>query len=204
MKISQKGKLGKIYILRNSALKDGILKIGLTERESEIRANEISSTTGVPLQYEVLYEDEVLDAIVAERLIHQKLGKYRLNPRREFFKLPPKLAVKTVFEVCMEINKIVTGQIADKIGIIINSKSLTEDQLRTLRQIILKEKGQKIKVFLILKSKNSTTVISLPETYNVNISTQLLGEIKHISFVEDVIWKATPTTLANHSLKKTE
>jgi len=202
--ISKKGRLAKIYVLRNSALKDGIVKIGLTERESEIRAGEISSVTGVPLPYEVLFENEVLDAKLAEKLIHKKLEQYRVNQKREFFKLPLKLAVKTVFEVCSEINNLVSGQVADKLGIVINALALTEEQLQNLRKIILSSGGKKTEVFLILRSRTSSTVLSLPETQNINISTEMIAEIKNIPFVEDVIWKATATSLANHTVKRTE
>jgi hypothetical protein len=75
MNKDKKGTLGKIYILRNSAFKDGVVKIGLTERNSEIRSNEISSATGVPIQFEVLFEDDVLDVKMAEKKINQRLEK---------------------------------------------------------------------------------------------------------------------------------
>jgi hypothetical protein len=199
MNKDKKGTLGKIYILRNSAFKDGVVKIGLTERNSEIRSNEISSATGVPIQFEVLFEDDVLDVKMAEKKIHQRLEKYRVNPKREFFKLPLKLAVKTVFDVCFEVNNEIANGVAEKIGIIINSP-VTEEQLKNLKSILEANQGPKIKVYLLLQNTRSTTVISLPDTSNISISAGMISKIKEIPFVKEVIWKATSKSLANNTI----
>ena len=66
------------------------MKIGRTSRVSEARAKEISVGTGVPLEFEVLYEEDVFDCIQAEKIIHKILRTERINAKREFFRLPLK------------------------------------------------------------------------------------------------------------------
>lgn len=85
---------GYIYILRNPLHKDALVKIGFTRTSSELRASALSKSTGVPYEYEVIYEEEVIDCELAERIIHERLHLYRVNPRREFFLLPLKDAGK--------------------------------------------------------------------------------------------------------------
>ena len=97
-------KPGLIYILRNSALKSSLVKVGMTTRSSERRAWELSGATGVPARFEVLYEEEVADCELAERLIHRELESFRLRRDREFFDVPLKVAVTSVFQVCLRVN----------------------------------------------------------------------------------------------------
>jgi hypothetical protein len=136
---------------------------------------------------------------MAEKKIHQRLEKYRVNPKREFFKLPLKLAVKTVFDVCFEVNNEIANGVAEKIGIIINSP-VTEEQLKNLKSILEANQGPKIKVYLLLQNTRSTTVISLPDTSNISISAGMISKIKEIPFVKEVIWKATSKSLANNTI----
>ena len=90
---------GTVYILTNDAM-PGQLKIGMTTRDPHERARELSRGTGVALPFVVVYSAKVPDALAAEKLIHQRLHRFRTNRRREFFELPLKDAVK-------ELNKIV-------------------------------------------------------------------------------------------------
>lgn len=79
---------GYIYVLRSAAHEKDIFKVGLTTRLSEVRSNELSRNTGSPDKFLVVQEWEVSDCKVAEKLIHERLEKYRINPKREFFKAP--------------------------------------------------------------------------------------------------------------------
>lgn len=82
---------GKIYALLNPSM-PGLVKIGKTTRNSELRADELH-TTGVPTPFIVLYEVNVDDCDEAERLMHETLAVFRLSDRREFFRVAPKVAV---------------------------------------------------------------------------------------------------------------
>ncbi len=86
---------GYIYVLINPSMK-GIIKIGKTIRSSEKRAGELSNHTGVALNFYVAFEEFVSDCDVAEKIIHLVLQNYRVNPSREFFKIPLKKAIETI------------------------------------------------------------------------------------------------------------
>ncbi|WP_406133845.1 GIY-YIG nuclease family protein [Streptomyces zaomyceticus] len=90
---------GVIYILANSHI-PGLLKIGRTARESNERAREISRGTGVPAEYEVIYDQVVSDAGAAEKELHSLLRANRVNPQREFFRLSIREAIRHVQEIC--------------------------------------------------------------------------------------------------------
>ncbi len=88
---------GFVYILVNPSL-EGLVKIGHTSRTVEQRCAELSAATGVPTPFIAVYEEEVNDAPLVERMIHQQLGEmgFRPNSNREFFSAPVKHAVKVI------------------------------------------------------------------------------------------------------------
>ena len=93
---------GIIYIVRSASHNIDIYKVGLTHREVNIRAKELGSTTGVPLPFEVLASWEVGNCGEIEKEIHFRLRKYRINNRREFFRVSLSTIVKTIGEVISE------------------------------------------------------------------------------------------------------
>jgi len=90
---------GFIYVMRCAAHGKDIFKVGLTRRNSDIRSQELSRSTSSPDQFLVVAEWEVSDCVLAERLIHERLNKYRFNPGREFFQISCKIIFQTVYEV---------------------------------------------------------------------------------------------------------
>jgi len=89
---------GSIYILENPALRENMLKIGRTEGTPKKRAKQLF-TTGLPNEFIVSYEEDVPDCVLAEKLVHEKLDKYRYNPKRDFFVLSLQEAISAVQEV---------------------------------------------------------------------------------------------------------
>lgn len=77
---------GFIYCLSNESLKDDIFKIGLTKRNPIIRMNELFNTS-LPTEFKLELCKKVDDCVKIENVIHTLLSKYRINKRREFFKI---------------------------------------------------------------------------------------------------------------------
>lgn len=96
---------GTIYLMRCAAHEKDILKIGLTRRTSEIRAAELTRNTSSPDTFLVAHEWQVNDCVLAEKLIHEKLSKYRINPQREFFKVDYKIVFNYMDEIIGIVNK---------------------------------------------------------------------------------------------------
>jgi hypothetical protein len=79
---------GWLYVMRCPLMEDDIYKVGWSSRPPKIRAEELSTATGVPLAYIVVESWKVDRARQIETTAHQNLAEFRINPRREFFKAP--------------------------------------------------------------------------------------------------------------------
>lgn len=84
-----------IYVLTNEAMPN-IVKIGLTTDNVESRINQLSSSTSVPLPFECYFAAEVADCSKLEKTLHQLFAEYRINPKREFFKIDPEKVVLAI------------------------------------------------------------------------------------------------------------
>jgi hypothetical protein len=79
--------VGVLYVMRCLAMKDEVYKVGWTSNSAEQRARELSSATGVPASFAVVEGWQHPDPEALEKGVHAMLDPYRLNERREFFKL---------------------------------------------------------------------------------------------------------------------
>lgn len=87
-------------MLSNAAM-PGIVKIGMTRRNPEVRLKEINSATGVlPFALEAVVASR--NAKWTEREVHSRLSGKRVSDNREFFRLSPKDARKVVFAVARD------------------------------------------------------------------------------------------------------
>ena len=91
--------------MRNASHDINIFKIGLTTRNTKTRAKELSSSTGAPDKFLVAQEWRVADCAQAERAIHERLERYRVNDRREFFKIEYDVAVAAISEIVRSVNE---------------------------------------------------------------------------------------------------
>ena len=87
---------GVVYVQRSPALEPDLYKVGLTRRNAEVRAEELSSATGVPLPFGVLAKWSVGDCALVEKEVHRRLAVFRINPRREFFHVDLSAIVRTI------------------------------------------------------------------------------------------------------------
>jgi hypothetical protein len=91
--------VGYIYIMRSLAHGRHVYKIGFTDRNPEDRSDDLSATSGQPDYFIVVQSWEVFDAHRVEQAIHRQLSQFRLNPRREFFKVKFERARETIEEI---------------------------------------------------------------------------------------------------------
>ncbi|MCV2873232.1 GIY-YIG nuclease family protein [Defluviimonas sp. WL0050] len=85
---------GWLYLLTNPAM-PALVKIGMTTRSPEERAQELAST-GVPMPFHVAAAWAVDDVRAAERDAHAALARYRVNDAREWFRLSVPAAIKAL------------------------------------------------------------------------------------------------------------
>lgn len=101
---------GYVYILINASLPKNYLKIGMTTRDPEIRAEELSNHSGVPGDYVVAYKKLINNCKLAEELVHRKLEQSRLTSQRndrqrEFFILPLHKAISVIDGICQSMDE---------------------------------------------------------------------------------------------------
>ncbi|SDL36050.1 T5orf172 domain-containing protein [Salinimicrobium catena] len=94
---------GYIYIMRQPVHEENIFKVGLTKRTTEKRKRELSNTSS-PDKFFIINSYQTKDCIAAEKQIHEKLEKYRLTSRREFFRSDLRTIMETCEETVSEIN----------------------------------------------------------------------------------------------------
>jgi len=99
------GNKGFVYIMRNASHETNIFKVGLTKGSTKKRAKQLSSTTGSPDKFLIAHEFSTIDCVLAEKLIHNEIDEFRLNDRREFFRMDFKELLKIAGEIIEKINK---------------------------------------------------------------------------------------------------
>jgi len=79
-----------VYIMSNSSFPYDLLKIGWTRKHPIERANDLH-TSGIPTPF--IIENIILtyDGYALEKKIHNHIDSYRVNQKREFFKINPNI-----------------------------------------------------------------------------------------------------------------
>lgn len=93
--------VGWIYAFTNNHYSPQMYKVGKTARPPHLRLKELSSQTGVPCPFEVVYFVHVLDRKQAEHQVHQALFDFRVSESNEFFTAPLS-HVKRLFDQAAE------------------------------------------------------------------------------------------------------
>ncbi|KPP98455.1 MAG: T5orf172 domain-containing protein [Bacteroidetes bacterium HLUCCA01] len=78
-------KVGWLYVLRNRALSGSYLKVGMTSKFPYHRLAELSKSTSIPTDFELVYYVHVGHINHAEQYAHSVLADYRVSKRKEFF-----------------------------------------------------------------------------------------------------------------------
>ena len=79
---------GFVYCLSNRCM-PGIYKVGFTRGSPSLRERQLSSSTGVPAEFEVHWYAESEEADLLEAEIHKALNECRVSSSREFFRCCP-------------------------------------------------------------------------------------------------------------------
>lgn len=97
---NSKSNHGYVYILSNPSM-PGLLKIGMTRFDPTRRVQELSSATGVPTQFQLIYYREFHNCVAAELEIHSVLAAkgMRYNDQREFFSVDSVEAINTLLSL---------------------------------------------------------------------------------------------------------
>ena len=86
---------GFVYVLTNPSM-PGLVKIGHTTRASADRIAELSRSTGIPVAFELVFDNFVSHSAQIERRVHAALADYRVTSNREFFSVSTNVAIKAI------------------------------------------------------------------------------------------------------------
>jgi hypothetical protein len=86
--------MGYIYIFTNASYPE-LIKIGKTDRNPILRADQLSRQTGVVSKFDVFWYLKVPDCYLSEKMAHFKLAEFRHE--KEFFRISGPEAIETIF-----------------------------------------------------------------------------------------------------------
>lgn len=92
---------GYVYILTNPSFKDDWVKIGKSSRPVDVRSKELDNTA-VPLPFEIYATVKTVKYEVLEKNLHKtidRLSDLRIRQNREFFNIPPAMALDLIRDI---------------------------------------------------------------------------------------------------------
>lgn len=186
---------GYVYVLINPSIQ-GMLKIGMTHRDVNERIREISSATGVVMPFICIYKEHFNNCILAEKKIHELLRKYRVCNNREFFKVEPEIAIKTIIEyksgVIEEDNNIVNDtmdevKLEKKLQSSILNKKQLEKSLILMKKALIIARNEKIpsnnrlkkyeEAILLMQTKEICECLNISNSEYLNIMNEYIAMI---------------------------
>lgn len=102
--------VGWVYIMRNPAFRDPLLKIGKSSRPPMHRAAELGKETSAPEGFDVIFFIHASNYHMAEALAHRELRDFRKARNKEFFTAPLPLAVRTLDQIAAQLPVLVGPQ----------------------------------------------------------------------------------------------
>jgi len=104
---------GIVYVLTNPAM-PGLVKIGMTNKESvDARLKELFNTS-VPVPFECEYACKVTETAKVEKALHIAFHPYRIHTQREFFEINPEQAIAIL--QLLDKSKDITNEIVEEIN----------------------------------------------------------------------------------------
>ena len=97
---------GYVYILTNPSFREDWVKIGKSSRPVDVRSKELDNTA-VPLPFEIFATMKTVKYNEVEKLVHKtidRLTDLRIRQNREFFNVPPKMALDIFRDIAITID----------------------------------------------------------------------------------------------------
>jgi hypothetical protein len=169
--------VGYIYILSNPSM-PGLHKIGKTQRPPGVRAQELSESTGVPINFVLEFEVAVSDCDAAEREIHARMATLRISPDREFFRIALHEAVRVVSEVAAaytpEGGDVPSSGIG-RLELLDIARSVVLSRHDIIPQMYRERAVEKLHAVLVQRARNDSTAVALANEVLPGIVAALMG-----------------------------
>lgn len=173
---------GYIYVLQNKAFGANVIKIGLTKRNPDTRARELySGATGVPLPFDVAFAYSVVDCAVAEKSIHYNLRAFRLNNRREFFRMSVSVGASVAYRICREVNKERGAAEPERIFFPSMAKVIRSLTASNEEEVYEYRPVYQVQVELLRKSPPGTSILTVDQEARADILCNLLTKLNPVA-----------------------
>lgn len=106
---------GYVYILTNPSFREDWVKIGKSSRPVDVRSKELDNTA-VPLPFEIFATMQTRKFNEVEKLVHKtidRLTDLRIRQNREFFNVPPQVALDIFNDIAQTIDDAVVTEYRD-------------------------------------------------------------------------------------------
>ena len=100
------GEPGYVYILTNPSFREDWVKIGKSSRPVDVRSKELDNTA-VPLPFEIYATMKTSKYNEVEKMVHKmidRLTDLRIRQNREFFNVPPQVALDILRDIANAID----------------------------------------------------------------------------------------------------
>ena len=100
------GEVGYVYILTNESFREDWVKIGKSARPVNLRSKELDNTA-VPLPFSIYATLATKKYNEVEKLVHKtidRLTDLRIRQNREFFNVPPEVALDIFRDIAKAID----------------------------------------------------------------------------------------------------
>jgi len=145
--------------MSNPSFKDGLLKIGKSDRHPRERKTELE-TTGVPHPFTLEYYVQVNDHHSLEMQVHRKLDKYRSSSTREFFLISAPKAIDAIRELAEPAKSAETVLWKDPVEVERETRQREEKQHKIRESQEKKEKERLIRERMNILKQDLTSIIS--------------------------------------------
>ena len=102
----KEGSQGYVYILTNPSFREDWVKIGKSSRPVDVRSKELDNTA-VPLPFEIYATMKTSKYNEVEKMVHKmidRLTDLRIRQNREFFNVPPQVALDILRDIANAID----------------------------------------------------------------------------------------------------
>ena len=190
-----------VYCMSNPSLPEDMLKIGWTKEHPQKRADDLY-TSGIPSPFVVEFIIITPDGLKCEKIIHEHLNTYRVNPGREFFKISlNKLTEILENELKFELTPIPADMIYRK-------KNYNDhiNKLKLLYENLEKEheeyfsKFKKEKAVMVIREQNNKKYVSFRDVEydSTPLHTHGYEESDEERHLRDVEYDSTPLQTSCH------
>jgi len=158
-----------VYVLTNPAM-PSLVKIGCTENEDANTRIAALYSTGVPVPFTIEFAAKVADPYRVEEALHVAFAPYRVNPKREFFRIEPDQAIAILKLLHVEDATVEVASQASGI----DEESLAAAAQQRSRRPNLNFAEMGVPIGAVLHSTHNGTQVTVVDDRHVRLGDQLL------------------------------